>query len=229
LFLWPLLAPGAVKMSGRARVLGICLLAGPIVLSLSPLYVLDPPSIRENVLHYRSFGSGFGLMGLLRTLDVDAAGGAYGRVFPMAFLAGLVPLAIFLARRPMGEDRGVVLLAALILLFPFTFGTGYGPQYWIWVLAPWLVCCREYKGAFGKLLVGVGIVIVVSDVVDYAVVPWLGDLAYCMTGSAKLRAFAQGLYNGDRTLAMMHLPMTVATLGVFFAGVLVLSRRGRVS
>ena len=57
------------------RILGIALVALPAALALAPLYVLDPQSITDNVLHYRSFGSSFGIIGLLQTIHIDAGAG----------------------------------------------------------------------------------------------------------------------------------------------------------
>jgi hypothetical protein len=225
LFLWPLLVPDALRLSWRARLLGMAMVAGPAALALAPLYVLDPASIIGNVLQYRSFGSSFGLIGLLQTLNIDAGVGWYGKIFPMLFLGGLAALALVLCRWRVRREGDLVLIGFLILLTPFTFGTGYGPQYWFWVLPLYLVCYRQYGGALRKILLATGVIIVLTNIVDYAVVPWLGELAYWLTLSPRLLKFSSSLFDGDRTLAYMHLPMTAAVFVLYFAAVATLAKR----
>jgi hypothetical protein len=227
LFLWPLLVPDAMRLPWRARILGIALLALPAALALAPLYVLDPQSITDNVLHYRSFGSSFGIIGLLQTIHIDAGAGWYGKVFPILFLTALAILAVILCRYRFPRDGDYVLVGLLVLLTPFTFGTGYGPQYWFWVLPLYLVCCRQFGGKFRKILYTAAAIIVATNIVDYAVVPWLGELAYWLTRSPKLAQFSGSLYDGDRKLAFMHLPMTLAVFALYFVGVKTLLNRAQ--
>jgi hypothetical protein len=224
LMLWPLLAWGARTVSARTRWLAAGLIVGPITLALAPLYVLSPAEVSSHVIHYRGFSECFGILGLLNVLHAEPDHAAYSTIFTCLFLAGLAVLALRLWRRDITSDSDVVLLATIILLSSFALGPGYAPQYWFWVTPLLLVVYQQYKKA-RVVLLPASIVIVATNVFEYAIVPSLGEF---WTGwgrsSERLKQYGERILFSDPDLAKLHLPMTLASLAVLAVAIAMLGR-----
>jgi len=219
LMLWPLLAPGARKVSARARWLAAGLVIGPITLSLAPLYVLSPAEISQNVIHYRSFGASFGILGLLNVLHAEPDTAIYSTAFTGIFLIGLALLALYLRRNGAPRDSDLVLLTATILLSSFALGPGYGSQYWFWVVPLLLVIYQQYKQLRIVLSIG-GVIIIATNIFEYAILRSLGQFWIKWRPSSEgLKQYGEKILFSDPDLAKLHLPMTLASLAILAAGI----------
>ncbi len=224
LMLWPLLAPGARQVSPRVRWLAAGLVVGPITFALAPLYVLSPAEISHDVVHYHSFGASFGILGLLNVLHAQPHPAAYSAIFACIFLAGLAGLALHLWRKDLASDGDLVLLATIILLSSFVLGPGYGSQYWFWVAPLLLVVYQQYKKLRTVLLIA-AIVIVATNIFEYAIIPSLGRFWICWhPASEGLKQYGQKILFSDPDLAKLCLPMTLASLALLMSGIAVLAR-----
>jgi hypothetical protein len=227
LVLWPLLAPGAMKMNWRTRSLGIGLVVGPAALSLAPLYILNPEMIRKYVIGYRSFGVEFGLTSILSLAGVSVKYlVAYSDAFARILLVFSALLAIVLMRRDLRRDADRVLLSGLILLGVFTLGSGYGQQYWFWAIPLFTICYREYGGLFRKWAWIALWVVVATNIFECAIEQWLGGFLSIGLNSARLLHLSDVLYQHPKYVAMIRLPMTACALGMLGIGIAALFRRG---
>ena len=220
LVLWPLLATQVRTLNWRAWVLAAALIAGPWTLSLLPLYILNPDLVGKYVLGYRSFGEDFGLMSLLQLAHVSPLFlNSYAAHFAKILLASTALLAAALARWNLPRQSDRVLVSALILLAVFTLGPGYGQQYWFWVIPLFLICYREYDGPFRKLLWIALWVTVATNVFECAIETWLGGFLSIGLNSQPLLHLSALLFTHPRSIALIHLPMTLCSLTVLAAGI----------
>jgi hypothetical protein len=223
LLLWPILAPGARRLGGRAAILGALLVTLPAALSLAPLYVLNPDSISRNVLGYRSFGTDFGLLSLFHLIGLDGVVHPYAHIFPTLFFVASAVLAICLWRRDLRRDDDLVLLVALLLLATFTLGTGYGSQYWFWVVPLLLIVYRQFPGPLRIILAIAAIVTVATNIFEYAFerVP-LGAFWYWRFPSESLARLDHQLMYSSYLLPLVRMPMTIFSFAILIAGTKVL-------
>jgi len=227
LMLWPLLAPGARKLSWRARLLAAALAVGPTALALAPLYVISPDAVSHDVIHYRSFGQHFGLLGLLTLLHAAPAETPYATAFTYIFLAMLTILASRLWKHDFTNDSDLVLLASMILLSAFLLGSGYGPQYWFWVTPLLLIVYQQYRKLRVVLFIA-GIVIIGTNIYEYAIIRALGQFWISWhPSSQQLKDYAEKVLYSDPARALLQLPMTLASLAVLAAGIVTLIRGGK--
>jgi hypothetical protein len=225
LMLFPVLAPGARMVSGRIRWLAAALALGPIALALAPIYVLSPAEIVLGVIRYRSFGANFGVLGLLNVLHLEPPADVYGKVFTCVFLVGLLALAVRLWRWGVARDEDLVLLTVIILLSSMTLGPGYGSQYWFWVVPLLLVVYQQYK-SLRVLLVMAAVIIVGTNIFEYAILPSLGRfLVYMNPSVSSLEEFGDKLVSSDVELSKLRLAMTLASLVVLAAAIGAVRRR----
>ncbi|MGD0462333.1 MAG: hypothetical protein ABSB74_07570 [Tepidisphaeraceae bacterium] len=224
LMLWPLLAPAARQVSAPARWLACGLVVGPIALAIAPLYVVAPEHVFHDVISYRGVGGSFGVLGLLNVIHLEPDAAVYSGIFTCVFLAGLAALAIRLWREDLPGDDDVVLLTAVILLASFVLGPGYGPQYWFWVTPLLLVCYRQYRRLRIVLLVA-AVIIVATNIFEYAVLRSLGQFWLAGHPSEGLERYSEKLLFSDPDLARLCLPMTLASLFLLAACAAVLARR----
>ena len=107
LVLVPLLAPGARRASGTARILGAALFLGPAAFGTAVILVLAPSAVWDNVITYHSTRGFFGLAGMVRdfaVLDV--------RFAAVTLVTALVLVGVALAaraRRPLTVGAAVLL------------------------------------------------------------------------------------------------------------------------
>jgi hypothetical protein len=227
LALWPLLAPGARRVSPRTRWLAAGLVAGPALFSLAPLYVLSSNTVRANVIAYRGFGESFGILGLLSVFHAAPPLAAYSRGFTYVFLIALVALAFWLWRHEPARESDVVLLATLILFSMLVVGPGYAPQHWFWIAPLLIVVYQQYQGL--RIITAIAaLIIVASNVFEYAIMPVLGQFLIGWRPSTEaLLRYGQKVQFSDPDCALLRLPMTLASLLIFVAGIVVLTGGNR--
>jgi len=226
LLLWPLLAPGSARITRPARLLGGGLLLGPTALSLAPLYILFPAGISQHVLGYRGMGDTFGIVSLLRLAGVPYDVAMYARVFSLSLLAGTAALALLLRRRDFKHDADLVLLSCVLLMCVFTLGTGYGSQYWFWVVPLLLICYRHYPD-LRHVLWECAVVTIATNLVEYGVEAWLGAFLMGWTQWPWVRSLSYELRFSYIAVPALHLPMTLVTCLTLFALANVLVRQYR--
>jgi len=210
LVLWPLLVPGARQLDWRSRLAGPLLVIAPAALSLAPLYVLAPDAVAQNVLAYRSLGNTFGLVGILSLAGYDNFLPLYAQVFTAVVLAGSVAVAIGLWRRDWRFDSDPVLFSAMLLLGLFTLGPGYGSQYWFWIMPLILVCYPNVGVGFRRVIWTCMIIVVVTNVFEYAVELNLGRFLFNLAPSPTLQSLSDYFYYPSRHLIWLRMPMTFA-------------------
>ncbi|MGD1278124.1 MAG: hypothetical protein ABR964_13005 [Tepidisphaeraceae bacterium] len=226
LLLWPMLAPGSARISRPARLLGGGLLLGPTALSLAPLYILARSEISQYVLGYRGMGDTFGLVSLLRLAAVPYDVAMYARVFSLSLLGGTAALALLLRRRDFKHDADLVLLSSVLLLCVFTLGTGYGSQYWFWVVPLLLICYRHYP-ILRHVLWACMVVTIASNLVEYGVEGWLGGFLVGWTHWPWVSSLNYELQFSHIAVPALHLPMTLVACLTLFALANVLVRQYR--
>ncbi|MGA3068289.1 MAG: hypothetical protein ABSF29_15700 [Tepidisphaeraceae bacterium] len=224
LFLTPLLAQGSRKLPARTRVLGVGILVGPAALALAPLFALTPSPIAQHVIGYRSMGDSFGVLSLLSLAGLHPNQFLYEKIFGLFMLCALCTLALYLIRTNWPHDRNLPLLAALIFLFVFTLGTGYGSQYWFWVFPLILIAYPRQPPWFRSLLTTAAAIIIATNLYEYAVERWLGGFWYWRNPSQQMNNLNLRLMFSPTATPLLQLPMTLAALAVLIAGLRVLNK-----
>ncbi len=225
--LWPLLVPGARRLDWRCRLIGPLLVIGPALLSLAPLYVLAPGAIWQGVVEYRSFGNAFGVVGLLTITEFDQFLPVYTHFFTIALLALTVAVAIALWRRDWRHDSDPVLFSAMLLLALFTLGSGYGSQYWFWVVPLLLVCYPNFGPGFARAILVTMVIVVATNIFEYAVEISLGCFLYNFHPTDQVEAIGRYFDYPSIHVAWLRMPMTFASLVLLGWGVATLSSRYR--
>jgi hypothetical protein len=217
LVLVPLLAPGFRAASKVGRTLGAALFLGPIVLSVSVVFVLAPRAVVDNVFLYRSISGYFGVTGLLQLAHLGGASGAYDRLFLVVLLVGIC--VIFCAAWRRGLDAGAtVLLAGVLLAAVPALGPGYGPQYAYWYVPPLLASYLLLDGAWRRILAVFYVVAAATYVLEYALLRALGRflVAFFADSSSLLRVSDRLSTPGGTTL--LRIPLFIAFIGLLVAG-----------
>jgi hypothetical protein len=210
LMLWPLLLSGIRKLDWKSRFLGLALVLGPVTISLLPMYVIEAEGIARSVLAYRSHGADFGVLGLLALFAPDSIVQQYVAHSTSGLLLSTIVLAAILILRPIRAESKIVLLAGIILLSIFTFGPGYGGQYWFWVFPLFLAAAPNHGRWFGITLAIAAVIIIATNLFEYALAPDLGQFFLCRFPSSYLNSLGQKLLHG-RNLIRVRLPMILAT------------------
>ncbi len=211
LVLAPLLAPRARAASRSARYLAPLLVVGPIVLGLMVIYVLAPDAVAHNVLRYRGYVGYFGLTGILGWLDMDGVSLAYARVTPALILIGLVVV----ARKAPTDARRVVLAAAVVMASIPVLGPAFAPQYAYWFLPLVAASYPLFDGRWRATVLVWYAVAVVTYLVDYALVPALGQ--FLEPGFPGVRSVGRWLARpAGETL--LRLPLFVASIWLLASG-----------
>jgi hypothetical protein len=217
LVLAPLLAPGFRAASRLGRTLGAALFLGPIVLSLSIVYVLAPTAVVDNVFRYRSISGYFGVTGLLRLAHLDGLSGPYDRLFTFVLLAGVLLLFSAAWRLGLGVS-GTVLLAALLLAALPALGPGYGPQYAYWYIPALLATYPLLDDAWRRILAAFYVVAAVTYVIEYALLIALGRfLVAFFDGSSWLERLSVRL-SKPGAVTVLRVPLFLAFLVLLVAG-----------
>ncbi len=140
LLLWPLLACRTKTLNAKTLVIGTALAIGPPMLSMLPVYVLDPQPITKHVLEYRGVLETFGVLSFFHLSSERVYLGEYSDAFPYLYLSKSVLLAAYLRASDLKRDCDLSLLAALLFLSTGLFGAGYATQHRFWVVPFLLVC-----------------------------------------------------------------------------------------
>ena len=219
LVLIPLLAGECRRLGWKVRLTGAALCVGPALLSLAPLYVLNPRRITDVVLFYRGTPGAMGVSGLLQLVCGFDSVLRYAPYFTAALLGVIMGLTAVLWRRPLRRDSDVVLLAAMVLIAVFEFGSGYCPQYWLWVTPLLIVAYAHQPHRFRRLLWVAAALVVLTNVLSFAYEDLLGNFmiwgAPHFPGNTRLQAmFSDTLHD----LVLLSLPMTGITLLLWLHG-----------
>jgi len=212
ILLFPLLAPGAAGVKSNVRWLGLLLLIGPVALSLLPIYTLSPEPVTNAVLAYRSVGKNFGILGIGTLFHARGFIVAYSALFPALWLGGLVALAADFWRRGWRSEIDILLAALGILLSLFTLGTGYGTQYWFWIIPTIIPCLALSCGSLRRCLIGLSAAAMAITVLEYMTEVHLGS-PLLKAGLIPHLAWAGDTANAatnDFRLALLRLPISLA-------------------
>jgi hypothetical protein len=217
LVLLPLLAPGLRTASKLGRVLAITLYLGPVVLSLSIVFVLGPHAVVDNVFGYQSIRGYFGITGLLRIAHLDELGRVYQRAFAVVLVAGVAFLFRTLWKRGL-DARRTILLAALVLAAMPALGPGYAPQYAYWYLPALVATYPLFDDGWRRILLVFYVVAAATYVVEYALVDALGSYLVAFLGDTGWVHRLSERLSTPGAQTVVRLPLFAAFLVVLVAG-----------
>jgi hypothetical protein len=217
LVLLPLIAPGLRSASKLGRVLAIALYIGPIVLSLSIVFVLGPRAVVDNVLGYQSIRGYFGITGLLRIAHLDEIGHAYQRTFVAVLVIGVALLVRAVWQRGL-DARGTILLAALVLAANPALGPGYAPQYAYWFLPALVATYPLFDDGWRRILLACYVVAAATYVVEYALFEALGSYLVAFLGDSGWVHRLSERISTPGAQTIVRLPLFAAFLVVLVAG-----------
>jgi hypothetical protein len=217
LVLAPLLAPGARAASKLGRTLGLALFLGPVLLSLSVVFVLAPHGVADNVFRYRSIRGYFGVTGLLGIAHADGLSRLYERLFTVVLAAGVVLLFVVLWRRGLDASRTVLATALLLAAVP-ALGPGYAPQYAYWFMPALIVSYLLFDDGWRAIVRACYAVAAVTYIVEYALFKALGSfLVAFFDGSDSLRELSDRV-STPSAQTLIRLPLLAAFLVLLVAG-----------
>ena len=130
----PLLLTGIRRLPWSTRLLGAALVAAPFAIGMSVLFTLEPYGVMRNVIGYRSMGGWYGFSGIFWSLHIDSALPVYRAISPFMLLAALLFAGFKSLQTTITDGPGILLRAALLMIFVSTFGPGYTPPYILWYL-----------------------------------------------------------------------------------------------
>ena len=217
LFLAPLLVPGFRAASRLGRTLGLALFLGPIVLSLSVVFVLAPHAVVDNVLLYRSIRGSFGVTGFLELAHLDGAGRAYERAFTIALVAAVALLVRVVWRRGL-DARRTVLLAGLLLAAIPALGPGYGAQYVYWFMPALLASYVMFDQGWRRILLACYAVAAVDWIIEYGFVNVLGRFMVAFFDDSSFIVRVSGKLSTQGAVTILRIPLFVAFLVLLVAG-----------
>jgi hypothetical protein len=227
LVLAPLLFGEARRLNLKTRLLGAALLVGPAGLSLAPLYVLNPVQISTEVIFYRGTQGNAGASGILQILGGIPAVVRYNPFFTTIVIAAMLLITLRLWWRRLPNDGDLILLAALILIGLFEFGTGYCPQYWMWPAPLLCIAYVQRDRAFRIILIVTAIVVIITQILIFAYDADLGSFALFISANEFDKKMVIILTTGRNVLGLISLPLTAMTLLLWLAGVKALATRER--
>jgi hypothetical protein len=237
LILIPMLAGGFRQVTPLLRLVGSFLVLAPVTLGMGIIYVLAPADVTAKVLGYRAIGNNISYYGIPNFLHIIRAD--HFQFIHHLMFYGLLAISIvvtwnlFWRRQP--EDKETVLLMALILAAISTLGPGWGPQYIYWFL-PFLVATYAfYDGEWRKVLIGFGVIVACSYLIEYALISALGyNLLYLLDpakalgqDSQKITGFMLEVFQkADSRVwqTIFNLPIFIADLALLIFGGRILFR-----
>ena len=217
LVLAPLLVPGFRAASRIGRTLGLALFLGPIVLSLSVVFVFAPHAVVDNVILYRSIRGYFGVTGLLELAHLHGLSRAYEQVFTVAMLVAVGVLMRMTWKRGL-DARRTVLLAGLLLAAIPALGPGYAPQYAYWFLPPLLVSYLLFDDGWRRILLVCYAVAALDWIVEYALFRALGRFLVAFFDESSLLARLSDKLSTQGAQTIVRIPLFAAFLVLLVAG-----------
>jgi len=226
LVLAPLLVPGFRAASRLGRALGLALFLGPIVLSLSVVFVLAPHAVIDNVFLYRSIRGYFGVTGFLELAHLDGLSRAYEHVFTV--LLGLTVLALMRSAWQRGiEARRAVLLAALLLAAVPALGPGYAPQYVYWFLPALLLSYVLFDTRWRRILLACYAIAACDWIFEYALFKPFGRFLVAFFDESSGLARLSDRLSEQGTQTLVRVPLFLAFVLLLVAGVRTIAGAGR--
>lgn len=217
LVLAPLLVPGFRAASRLGRTLGLALFLGPIVLSLSVVFVLAPHAVVDNVLLYRSIRGYFGITGLLELAHLDGLSRAYEHVFTVVLVAALLVLTRATWKRGLDARRAVLLAGLLLAAIP-ALGPGYAPQYAYWFLPPLLVSYVLFDDRWRRILLACYAIAALDWIVEYAFFRALGRFLVAFFDESSVLARVSDKLSTPGAETLVRIPLFAAFLVLLVAG-----------
>lgn len=174
LALVPLLAGGYRKASASRKLVGAALVLGPVTLGMSIIYVLSPEQVTHNVLGYRGQPLSSGFTGLLHMMGREEFSSFVSLAY---YILGIGIMALtwhHLWTRHSLRNPELVLYTGLMLLAIPGLSLGVGGQYFYWFLPFLVITYACYPGIWQKLLIGFGIISVITFIISYGLIPAYG-------------------------------------------------------
>lgn len=218
LALVPLLLPGARSATWKARALGLIFVVGPTALGMSVLFALAPDAIVRNVLLYSSAPGRFGISGLANSLGLTKALALSSPVSSLVLIALLIWGSFKAWSWRNVNDKDLVIVCGLILLTIPTLGPGFGPQYAIWFIAPFVAAFALGSSRWRFWLVVSYIVSAVTYYMLYAYARDLGQFIPHLSGSPRSLELGR-LFTKDVPRSWLSLPMFLSWVALLFIGV----------
>jgi hypothetical protein len=215
LILAPLLLTRWRALTWSQRVLGAVLVAGPIALGLSIIYVLGPAHVKANVFHYRSQWGIFGITGLIEMWQLPITIQAYTRAFDVLLLVVMVGTAALVGRRRLLSERSLVTIAAALLMMIPVIGPGWATQYVWWWLPLLPIILSLWGGAVRAAVVVMLAVLAGSYALAYSL--------YSVYGAVLLHVQHPAAWDQFDQLLGTHAGRTTVMLPLFGAYLLVLA------
>jgi hypothetical protein len=229
LVLAPVLAPGARLASTAAKLLGAALFVGPAALGVGVILALAPQAVVDHVIGYRSTRGFFGISALVdeyflgELTDIDFRS-PYRTVFTLAVVVAVAWFGRRLWREaPLSADR-LFLVVAVVLMLVVAFGPGYGSQYAYWFLPALVATYVLLDDAWRRLLLVGYVVAVLTYVVEYAFIPWLGAYGSAIAEDTNWISDVSAHLDDPQRLTLYRIPLLAAYLLLVAAGIARLAR-----
>lgn len=218
IFLVPLLAFGIAGAGRRARVLGGLLVITPALIGMSVIYVLSPDQVTRNVLGYRSYPGWFGVTGLLELARLNGVASVYGRVFPLAVIAGLVIAARTFVRRIAVQPEQILLAIGTVLAALVALAPGYATQYIAWPLPFFVLTYFCFDRPWKTDLVVAWFVSLLTYTVDYGLLTELGAFLVAFNPSPRMIHLSD-VFSEPGVKTLVRLPLFATYLWILAGAV----------
>lgn len=218
LVLAPLLARGAATSRPLARVIAATLFLGPALLGTAVIFVLTSETVTANVLEYRGLRGRFGLTGLTEAIGASGVTTAFAdAVFPAGVAVWLAAGWLRLRRRDLDAPR-TLLLTGLVLLAVPVLGPGYAPQYAYWWLPLLVATYPLFDRGWRRLLLAAYAVAGLSYLAEYALLATQGAFLDAFFPGSRFVHDLTGDLAADGRVALLRLPLFLASIAVLIAG-----------
>lgn len=107
-------------------------------------------------------------------------------------------------------------MAMLLLMGVFLFGSGYCPQYWLWIVPLLVVAWVQQGKTYRIALAPFAAIVLLATVLTFGYDRYLGSFIVKAFGSA-MNQQLEGMFSDTmHTLILISLPMTAASLIFWF-------------
>jgi hypothetical protein len=176
------------------------------------LFSINPTGARS-VVSYNSIPGFFGITGLLDAAHLTSAADLYVSSFRALLLAVLVVVAIRCARDGAPHGAQFVRTAVVLLAVIPVWGSGYGPQYLLWLIPPLVVLWPEASLAERRLCAALWIVGAITFIEEYAFLPSHGAFAFSLSNASWIRSVSDWASTpAHQTLTRLPLFIGLVTL-----------------